>query len=436
MMEVVCEECGSKYRIDPLKVNGPNAWFKCRGCSEPVNVDRQKPAGDYRQKPAGDSDPSRSSGREPVTESFATQSVQSPPGKRYRFGLTAKVILLMLLVSLIPGGIYFALSSKLSHERILSESEGLGIMISDQLSSQVDMWIDKNVRALKTLAHLPGIRSMNAGDQESVLKSLQKEYPWMYLVFTTDIDGRNLARSDGASLKDYANRQYVKDIAGGSELAWQTLIGKTSKKPALVLAVPIKSQGRIVGLLAAAMTRDAISKRITTFKQGKTGSSFLVDQTGSVVAHRNSAFVMHKQDMSTHPLIMASQSGRYGKIEFVNATGNTAIGFTKTTGLGWILAIQQDKSEALAPLKEARFFAITLLGCTLIVVLLIALFAGRTIVRPITELTDAANRISVGDLDVEIKNQSKDEIGDLAEAVTRLQDSIRISISRMRRLKK
>ncbi len=426
-MEVVCEGCGSKYKIDSSKINGPNAWFKCQGCSKPINVDRQNPA----------EAPNPSIGSDlPVTESFTDPIVQSPPEKSYRFGLTAKVVILMLLVSLIPGGIYFALSSKLSHERILSESEDLGIMISAQLSSQVDMWIDKNVRALKTLAHLPGIRSMNADQQESVLKSLQNEYPWMYLTFTADINGRNIARSDGKSLRDYANRQYVKDIASGSELAWQTLIGKTSKKPALVLAVPIKSRGRIVGLLAAAMTREAISKRITTFKQGKTGSSFLVDQTGRVVAHRDNALVMEEQDMSIHPLINASQSGRKGKIEFIDANGKTAIGFTKTTGLGWILAIQQEKSEALEPLKEARFFAFALLGGTLLVVVLIALFASRTIVRPITELTDAANRISVGDMDVEINTRSKDEIGDLAEAVTRLQDSIRISISRMKRLKR
>jgi len=48
-------------------------------------------------------------------------------------------------------------------------------------------------------------------------------------------------------------------------------------------------------------------------------------------------------------------------------------------------------------------------------------------------LTDAANRISVGELGVEIENKSKDEIGELAEAITRMQDSIRLSIERLRR---
>jgi methyl-accepting chemotaxis protein len=74
-----------------------------------------------------------------------------------------------------------------------------------------------------------------------------------------------------------------------------------------------------------------------------------------------------------------------------------------------------------------------LFGATFIVVVIIALLASRAIVKPIRTLTDAANRISVGELGVEIKAKSGDEIGDLAEAITRMQDSIRLSIERLRR---
>ena len=48
-------------------------------------------------------------------------------------------------------------------------------------------------------------------------------------------------------------------------------------------------------------------------------------------------------------------------------------------------------------------------------------------------LTDVADRISVGELGMEVKTTSKDEIGDLAEAISRMQDSIRLSIERLRR---
>jgi HAMP domain-containing protein len=48
-------------------------------------------------------------------------------------------------------------------------------------------------------------------------------------------------------------------------------------------------------------------------------------------------------------------------------------------------------------------------------------------------LTSVADRISVGDLDVSVTGiKSRDEIGDLALAIKRMQESIRLAIKRMR----
>ena len=51
----------------------------------------------------------------------------------------------------------------------------------------------------------------------------------------------------------------------------------------------------------------------------------------------------------------------------------------------------------------------------------------------IKSLTDVADRISVGELGMEVKTTSRDEIGELADAIARMQDSIRLSIERLRR---
>ena len=60
-----------------------------------------------------------------------------------------------------------------------------------------------------------------------------------------------------------------------------------------------------------------------------------------------------------------------------------------------------------------------------------ALAAGELSSRELTTAT--LERISVGDLAAEIKTESRDEIGELAEAIARMQDSIRLSIERLRR---
>jgi methyl-accepting chemotaxis protein len=448
-MIVICEECGKKYKIDPSKIKGEQARFKCKACSHIITVNKQE--GDTSPKPTPKMVVDESAGKETSETPASTATEQAPPTqttkpevsrsqgrverrkKKAGLGLTAKVILLMLLVSLIPGGIYFALSFKQTNDRIVEDTTRFGNQITDALADEVDEWIDKNVRVLKALSKMPGIQSMNRFEQEILLKAVQEEYPWMYLVFTTDVNGMNVARNDGKDLKDYSDRQYVQDITSGKELTWQNLIGKTSKKPALVIAVPIRKNNQTIGVLAAAMTRDAISQRIANWSQGATGYAFLVDQDGKVIAHQKSQFVEAQQDLSKNQLVQAAQNNKGGLIEFKDDRGQSAIGFAKMTKLGWVMGVQQEKNEAFALLNEAQKFAFILMGSTFIVVVLIAYFASRAIVTPIGKLTDAANRISVGELGVEIENKSKDEIGDLAEAITRMQDSIRLSIERLRR---
>jgi methyl-accepting chemotaxis protein len=258
----------------------------------------------------------------------------------------------------------------------------------------------------------------------------------MYLVFTLDTNGMNVARSDDEALKDYSGRQYYLDVKDGKSLAWQNLIGKTSHKPALVLAVPIKRDGKLVGVMASAMTLDAITRIVSNWQQGQTGFVFIVDQHGKVIAHPNEKFVQEQKNLSNHPLVLAAKSGVNKMVEFKGLDGKPSIGFAKKTNLDWTLAIQQNRNEAFAALKKAQKTAFLLFAGTVIAILIIAYFASRAIVTPIRKLTDAANRISVGELSVEIQKTSQDEIGDLADAITRMQDSIRLSIERLRRKKR
>jgi methyl-accepting chemotaxis protein len=76
--------------------------------------------------------------------------------------------------------------------------------------------------------------------------------------------------------------------------------------------------------------------------------------------------------------------------------------------------------------------AIILGGTVLIIAATVSIFAHRLTAR-VRFLTDAADRISIGDLEVEIPVCSRDEFGKLAEAISRMQESIRLSIERLKR---
>jgi methyl-accepting chemotaxis protein len=95
--------------------------------------------------------------------------------------------------------------------------------------------------------------------------------------------------------------------------------------------------------------------------------------------------------------------------------------------------MQQDARETFKASKQTEIFTYILLGITAFVVIVISLLLGRAIGRPIKKLTEVAERISVGDMDAAINIKSRDEIGNLAEAISRMQDSLRLAINRLRK---
>jgi HAMP domain-containing protein len=95
--------------------------------------------------------------------------------------------------------------------------------------------------------------------------------------------------------------------------------------------------------------------------------------------------------------------------------------------------IKQMESQAEDETKRTRVITFVILGGTLLLIGIIVSIYGHRLTRKIKSLTDVAERISIGDLEIEVEAQSRDEIGELAEAISRMQDSIRLSIERLRR---
>jgi methyl-accepting chemotaxis protein len=89
------------------------------------------------------------------------------------------------------------------------------------------------------------------------------------------------------------------------------------------------------------------------------------------------------------------------------------------------------RSQSLA--GQVKTTIVIILTSTLLIIgATVSIFACRLTAR-VRLLTDAADRISIGDLEVDIPVRSRDEFGQLAEAISRMQDSIRLSIERLKR---
>ena len=108
---------------------------------------------------------------------------------------------------------------------------------------------------------------------------------------------------------------------------------------------------------------------------------------------------------------ISQQDGRKNLFAYARSDG-----FRNFAGLNWILLIGHDTSEVFSAVYTLRNILVSLMVFLLGLIGFLALFLGRTLSNPIKELTKGAEHISKGNLDVQIKIESKDEIGKLARA--------------------
>jgi HAMP domain-containing protein len=82
--------------------------------------------------------------------------------------------------------------------------------------------------------------------------------------------------------------------------------------------------------------------------------------------------------------------------------------------------------------ERIKIFYLVILG--VIIVLLVRIyFYARSVVHPIRYLSEVADKISMGELDTEIRMKGKGEVGVLAESIERMQISVKAAIERLQR---
>ncbi len=264
------------------------------------------------------------------------------------------------------------------------------------------------------------------------------------MVFMASPDGE-IVYSDrmdtiGASLAD---RDYfqaaVRGDANWSEVFYSDIIHDHT----MVRAQPIYSQGvsgdivGVLGLLTFAHDIEAIVHHGVEHL-GESGDSYVLDERGILLT--NTRLGEYTQDavleaqIETQASRWASEAIRAenpnfsAQGQYSDYLGNTVIGSVETVPIGdHLVAVvtEVDADEAFMQVTGLRN-AILLAG--LLVVLLgtaVALFIARSISKPTASMVEAIETAATGDLTVEAKVNSTDEIGAMGTAFNQMLSQLR-----------
>ncbi|GCL44221.1 c-type heme family protein [Dolichospermum planctonicum] len=113
-------------------------------------------------------------------------------------------------------------------------------------------------------------------------------------------------------------------------------------------------------------------------------------------------------------------------------TGNNGFGWELDKVIGTkIIYVPADKVDKIA---KQNFLIIlgTFMAIFAISISLVNLWLKQHIVRPLNQITQVAEAVSLGDMDANFENEYKDEIGRLADAFRRVKTTLEIAIKRPR----
>jgi len=88
------------------------------------------------------------------------------------------------------------------------------------------------------------------------------------------------------------------------------------------------------------------------------------------------------------------------------------------------LLLHQSLGIVLEPYKRLQVFMAQLVSTTLIVVFVLLWFVSTLMTRPLHQLAEAVQRITIGDYTKKVEVKTRDEIGSLAEVFNAMQDGI------------
>lgn len=213
-------------------------------------------------------------------------------------------------------------------------------------------------------------------------------------------------------------------------------VSEITKKLSMVIATPIKDEnGKVIGVLGARLNLDVFYKLIgDEAGLGKTGETLVGKRIEKDVVfmsptrYDDQAALKRKVAIDSeleYPLQEASRGGQ-GSGLYNDYRGTKVLSaWQHIPSLDWGIVVKMDANEALEPIISVRNWIIILTGGLILIIAILSNFMSKQIVEPIRELTQAANAISKGDIDVKITIKSKDEVGELADSFERMLASIR-----------
>ena len=275
------------------------------------------------------------------------------------------------------------------------------------------------------------------GSLLETLRLIQQNYEEdIDFIWVANLKTGQILQNDGTiyekSQVDYTTRSWYSLVMDAQDtITTEAYVSANNDSLMLTVASPVFVDGSIEGIIGIDLNMDHLNQILSTIKVGDTGYITLYDLQNEIVYHPDSSVmgtnaedanyssnmlnaILNKQNISS-TLYTRGGTEYYGSTTAIDAVGYTVLGVMPV-------------AEYTAHINTTiRILIIGVLGCGILLALICVLIA-LSITRPLKHLNTAVGKLADGELDVDVKIQSHDEVSqvgaNVARIVTRLKEYI------------
>ncbi|MEG2961605.1 MAG: cache domain-containing protein, partial [Janthinobacterium sp.] len=258
-------------------------------------------------------------------------------------------------------------------------------------------------------------------------------------VFIGYADKRSVFTHPGrpADFDPTARAWYTDTVKAGVPMLTPPYVDAASHKLVVSFTAPVGPKGALVGVAGADVLLDTVIANVVAIKPTPHSFAFLVDQSGTIIAHAN-------KDLSLQPVakldatLSAAQVNRLENTRTSDAVRlndrDGKLYVTRVAGTDWLLALVLDQQEAMQALQTMLTAAtVTAALLTGLAALLLSLLVFKMLKR-LELVRDALDDIASGegDLTRRLDASGVDELAQIAGAFNRFIDKIAAVLVKIR----
>ena len=417
-----------------------------------------------------------------TTSTSPSMTETTAQARRFQdLSLRTKLVVSFLLVALIPLGVLGYLNDRATRTALTDDANEKLFAAASQSAATLDNFLTTNLNAIRVEArltlwekylNLPDLQRTGSDLETEIIETLRAlsrkgqvfapAYIPSYALL--DYQGRDVVDTDGASIgQDYASEDFFRiPVQTGQTYVSPVVFVPETGEAVLYFSSPVRDRtGVSVGVLRARYSAAVLQQLViqNTGLAGEQSFGTLFDEEHIRLAHGTTQDLNFKSAAPLDPALLAELqaahrlpnqppeelatdlaeldealtnaatqpyfTGEMGEAQgtFDEELDQAAFAFLKTQP--WIVAFAQPRSVFLAPVVAQTRATVLLAIIIAAVVAVAALFVSQFVSSPIVRLTAAAEQVAAGDLSVQVRALSSDEIGRLSSSFNSMTAQLR-----------